>query len=80
MHTSAIWFVIFLSYSSRKLTSTNATPEEKPFLEPGALQYYIAVAGRLSRLTRLPPQCDINEWLATNSELCVLFVHAILLL
>ncbi len=52
----------------RKLASTNATPEEKPFLEPGSLQFYMAVAGRLQRLIKLPPQCDIHEWLATNCE------------
>ena len=52
-----------------KSTSSSSVDEKKPlFLEPGSLEIYHTVAGKLHHLSRLPPKTDIHEWLATNCE------------
>ena len=57
------------SHKHRKAQSNSISEEKKPpFLERGALAIYPTVAGKLQRLTRLPPRTDIHEWLATNCE------------
>lgn len=57
-----------LTYINRKSINNTVTDEKRQFLESNSLQIYPAVAGQLHRLSRLPPQTDIHEWLATNCE------------
>eukprot|EP00731_Ephydatia_muelleri_P006738 Em0003g986a len=52
----------------------SAADKRLAFLDPEALVINDAVAGKLQHFARLPPQSDVNEWLATN---CLAFFHQI---
>ena len=55
-------------YSKPKTPHGSAADKRMVFLEPESLVINDAVAGKLQHFARLPPQSDVNEWLATNCE------------
>ena len=54
--------------SKPKASHGSAVDKRLAFLDPEALVVNDAVAGKLQHFARLPPQSDVNEWLATNCK------------
>lgn len=52
-------------YCREKKPSANS--EKKLYLQPEGLVLVYNLAGQMQLLSKLPPQSDICEWLATNS-------------